>query len=122
MSTCPPVAKRLVMAMVADAIRKPASINFDKNGKREEIEREGCAPTRKLILDRVDGPVTQQIEANVTSVERKIVIVGTTSIDPPPLPASILQLEEARSNAEDASQIRKALPAGVQDEEGEEDE
>lgn len=60
----------------------------------------------QLIQDRVGGPVTQRVEAEVDVAERRLIIL----IDPraeaeePPMPESVLEIERAEERA------RTALP------------
>lgn len=53
----------------------------------------------QLIQDRVAGPVTQRVEAEVVSEVRRILIVGGAE-EIPQLPEEILELERQRSEAE----------------------
>lgn len=104
----PKPAREFVYAAFRDASMRP-----DGSG--------GCASTRKLLLERHDGPVRQEIEAHVTSEERRILIVGTVSADPPALPESVLQIEAQRAAAEERAQVHRVIEAGRVSEETEGD-
>ncbi len=60
-----------------------------------------------MIQSRVGGPVTQRIEAEVVSEQRRILIVGGVD-EVPPLPDEILQLERLRGEAEERALVNRS--------------
>jgi hypothetical protein len=58
----------------------------------------------QLIQDRVAGPVTQRIEAEV--VPRQIIVMGCVP-NPPKLPDAVLAIEQARLDAEERAQVKR---------------
>jgi hypothetical protein len=59
-----------------------------------------------MIQDRVGGPLTHKVEADVTDWRerpRRILLVQTTA-EPPAMPAEVRELEEARGAAENSIQ------------------
>jgi hypothetical protein len=56
----------------------------------------------ELMQNRIAGPPKQQIEAEVHSHVRKIIVVGTNPT-PPSLPAEVLEIERRREQAENRS-------------------
>ncbi len=58
----------------------------------------------QLIQDRVAGPVTQRLEAEI--VPREIIVMGSMPV-PPKLPDEVLAIEQARYGAEERAQINR---------------
>ncbi len=61
----------------------------------------------ELMQNRLTGPPKQQIEAEVRSEVRQIVVCGST-YPPPALPESVLEIERLRLEAEDRAQIHRS--------------
>lgn len=58
----------------------------------------------QLIQDRVAGPLTQRLEAEI--VPRQIIVVGTKQVAPE-LPPEVLAIEQARYEAEERVQVNR---------------
>ena len=59
-----------------------------------------------LIQDRIGGPVTKHIEADVRTEQRRIVIVGRPA-EVPAMPDGVQEIERLRAEAEEQAQFNR---------------